>query len=376
MSLRSAEVESGDVRALLNKFNRQAEAADASTRRDSGPAKTPSPALRTRVQPGTAPATIPENERLRHKLMPMATPQHRELASVPRLEPRGQPSTQRLPPVGVGFPRPPAPTPFSPRMLDTGRVRLADELLQNVMLNRVPGMQSPTATPAQALLPAQKPASRANIKEVTPLRRPLLPEARQPLKPRRPQQVNLEPYLRRHHPPALPLLKKNKATDKIPKTCMMTLTPWIKTESEDSEAYESIDNMQKNLPELSQKEKKKQQKEENELRKKFQLKGPPEVIHTAKVRRDCQGGKLDLAVRQGENLEILRVKDNPGGKWLARTLNGKWPVQVLHTAMVDPNGVITRPKGKQLAVAQGEILDILHWLCVSLSSPANGGGYL
>jgi len=191
--------ESGDVRALLNKFNRQAEAVDASTRRDSGPAKTPTPALRTRVQPGTAPAAIPENERLRPKLMPMATPQHRELASMPRPEPRGHPGALRLPPVGGGFPRPPAPTTFSPRMLDTGRVRLAEELLQNVMLKHVPG------TPAQALMPA----SRGNIEEVTPLRRPLPPEARQPLKPRRPQQVNLEPYLRSHHPPALPLLKKN-----------------------------------------------------------------------------------------------------------------------------------------------------------------------
>lgn len=202
------QIESGDVRALLNKFNRQAEAVDASPRRDSGPAKTPSPAVRTRVQPGAAPAAIPENERLRHKQMPMATPQHRELASMPRPEPRGPPSALRLPPVGGGFPRPPAPTTSSPRMLDTGRVRLAEELLQNVMLNpRVPG------TPGtRALMPAQQPASRGNIEEVTPLRRPLPPEARQPLKPRRPQQVNLEPYLRSHRPPPLPLplLKKNK----------------------------------------------------------------------------------------------------------------------------------------------------------------------
>lgn len=48
-----------------------------------------------------------------------------------------------------------------------------------------------------------------------------------------------------------------------------------------------------------------------------------DVIHTAKVRHDWNGGgKLDLSVRQGESVEILRVKNNPGGKWLARSLTG------------------------------------------------------
>ena len=37
------------------------------------------------------------------------------------------------------------------------------------------------------------------------------------------------------------------------------------------------------------------------------------------------------------------------------------PVRVLHTMMVDPNGVILRPKGKELAIAQGEILDVLQF---------------
>lgn len=48
-----------------------------------------------------------------------------------------------------------------------------------------------------------------------------------------------------------------------------------------------------------------------------------EVLHTARVRFDWYGGgKLDLSVRQDEKVEILRVKNNPGGKWLARSLTG------------------------------------------------------
>ena len=54
-----------------------------------------------------------------------------------------------------------------------------------------------------------------------------------------------------------------------------------------------------------------------------QLKGPLEVLHTARVRCDWQGGKLDLAVRQGDTVEILRAKDNPGGKWLVRAETGR-----------------------------------------------------
>lgn len=98
--------------------------------------------------------------------------------------------------------------------------------------------------------------------------------------------------------------------------------------------------------ELDKRELKEKQKQENEYRKRFkvtilsvlklkrdrmscsysrlftQLNGPIEVIHMARVREDWQGGKNDLNVRQGENVEIIRVNNNPGGKWLARNLQG------------------------------------------------------
>lgn len=46
------------------------------------------------------------------------------------------------------------------------------------------------------------------------------------------------------------------------------------------------------------------------------------MIHLARVRDDWQGGKNDLSVHQGENVEIIRVNNNPGGKWLARDMSG------------------------------------------------------
>ncbi|KAI5607854.1 FYN-binding protein isoform X1, partial [Silurus asotus] len=54
------------------------------------------------------------------------------------------------------------------------------------------------------------------------------------------------------------------------------------------------------------------------------LTGEVEVLHTARVREDWQGGKNDLRVRQGESVDIVRVKNNPEGRWLARNMNGEY----------------------------------------------------
>ena len=58
------------------------------------------------------------------------------------------------------------------------------------------------------------------------------------------------------------------------------------------------------------------------------MQGEVEVLHTARVRLDWNGVvKLDLSVRQGESVEIIRVKNNPGGRWLARSLSGNCEFQ-------------------------------------------------
>ncbi|XP_069558439.1 FYN-binding protein 1 isoform X1 [Brachyistius frenatus] len=106
------------------------------------------------------------------------------------------------------------------------------------------------------------------------------------------------------------------------------------------DVYEFIDEdlleLNRSSAEKNKKESKRQQEQEkkeqlehqkklNELGKNFQLQGEVEVLHTARARQDWMGeGKLDLSVRQGDSVEILRVKNNPGGKWLARSLNGNY----------------------------------------------------
>ncbi|KAJ6656129.1 hypothetical protein lerEdw1_004180 [Lerista edwardsae] len=102
-------------------------------------------------------------------------------------------------------------------------------------------------------------------------------------------------------------------------------------ESDDElETYEDIDEMrtpsrdderkkQKEEKKKSDQEKKEQKKKEQEMRKKFKLVGPIEVIHQARACTDSKGGKTDLAFKQGDKIEIIRITDNPEGKWLGRT---------------------------------------------------------
>ncbi|NWR89363.1 FYB1 protein, partial [Furnarius figulus] len=66
------------------------------------------------------------------------------------------------------------------------------------------------------------------------------------------------------------------------------------------------------------KEQKEKEKKELELRKKFKLMGPIEVLHQARACVDYKGGKNELTVKQGDNIEIIRITDNPEGKWLGR----------------------------------------------------------
>lgn len=518
--------ESLDVKALMAKFSAKAHAREEIAR-DNGPHNYPAPGF---ARGGLSRPGVTENGRLQNKMLPMVTPKPPGQSPVrfprsPMAEQRGySPPRSQLPP--ERFPRT-AQSPgsdTSSQALDSGKIRLTGQLLQNMMLvqQRPQSLQLPPSAPSPGAV--RQPPGRRSIAEATPLRRPLPPEGPLPMKPKRPPNVNLKPYLRSpkapQPSPAHPGLKENDGSQgfggrkmSLPGSVLPpgvprpppkpTPTPQLRSDhreenedtyddigstdqrdswaekgsqhttwaSDDSEVYDSINEdepnvSRPNVPVKSQspskknqeenpKEKKERQKRQNELRKKFQLKGEVEVIHTARVRHDWQGRKLDLSVREGENVEIIRVKNNPGGKWLARTLSGKYgyisntcvdidyeevkrralqsqrldnplppplpdplpprvrldvpshctdsvpqgddyyddvqtmhedfpppppeicmdpaverelkkkfklegPVKVLHTMMVDPNGVIRRPGGKDLPVAQGEILDVIQ----------------
>ncbi|XP_057565833.1 FYN-binding protein 1 isoform X2 [Hippopotamus amphibius kiboko] len=102
----------------------------------------------------------------------------------------------------------------------------------------------------------------------------------------------------------------------------------------EGETYEDIETSkerekkrekeEKKRLELEKKEQKEREKKEQEIKKKFKLTGPIQVIHQAKACCDVKGGKNELSFKQGEQIEIIRITDNPEGKWLGRTARGAY----------------------------------------------------
>ncbi|XP_074876298.1 FYN-binding protein 1 isoform X2 [Buteo buteo] len=99
----------------------------------------------------------------------------------------------------------------------------------------------------------------------------------------------------------------------------------------DGETYEDIndirspkgrekkrDKEEKRRMDQEKKEQKEKEKKEQEIRKRFKLTGPIQVLHHARACVDHKGGKNELTVKQGDEIEIIRLTDNPEGKWLGR----------------------------------------------------------
>ncbi|NXQ27781.1 FYB1 protein, partial [Alaudala cheleensis] len=78
------------------------------------------------------------------------------------------------------------------------------------------------------------------------------------------------------------------------------------------------DKEDKRKMDQDKKDQKEKEKKEHELRKKFKLTGPIEVLHQARACVDHKGRKGELTVKQGDKIEIIRLTDNPEGKWLGR----------------------------------------------------------
>ncbi|CAN8004665.1 unnamed protein product, partial [Ixodes hexagonus] len=70
------------------------------------------------------------------------------------------------------------------------------------------------------------------------------------------------------------------------------------------------------------KSREKKDRESEKLRKKFGLEGTEEPLDTGRARCSSKGGRLDLALRKGEAVLILRMDQNPPGKWLVRNDKG------------------------------------------------------
>ncbi|KAB5559280.1 hypothetical protein PHYPO_G00027280 [Pangasianodon hypophthalmus] len=306
-----------DVKALRARFHSQAERATSSGGAYSRP---------------HVAAHLPEtsdNGVVRSKPSPAAP------KPVFPVNPSTEPKKFSQTPQGL-FPKPPPshrvgakedPKPPVNDSENTKRVKLTGELLQNKMLQHLE--KKPQSLPRSAL-PSQK-----SITEGQP--RP--PKATFLSAPQPVPQRNTEPEQDTYDdidlPPPPPPPPKPSSSE----SWTSSFSSQADEESDHSEIYEHIEDQEETaqpvVPEKKkQKEHKRQQvekreqkerlKKENEYRKKFKLTGEVEVLHTARVREDWQGGKNDLRVRQGEAVEIVRVKNNPEGRWLARNMSGEY----------------------------------------------------
>ncbi|KAM4710189.1 FYN-binding protein 1 isoform 2-T2 [Discoglossus pictus] len=113
----------------------------------------------------------------------------------------------------------------------------------------------------------------------------------------------------------------------------------------EGEVYEGIDDSvqtkreieakkekeEKKRLEQAKKEQKEREKKEQEIRKRFKLTGRIEVLHQARACNDYKGGKNELTFKHGDQIEIIRITENPEGKWLGRM---KGNIGYIKTTMV------------------------------------------
>uniref|UniRef100_A0A8C0XM02 FYN-binding protein 1 n=1 Tax=Castor canadensis TaxID=51338 RepID=A0A8C0XM02_CASCN len=218
------------------------------------------------------------------------------------------PRQKPLPPLSTLGPPPPKPS--RPPSVDLTKFRKADST------NSTSKSQMPYSTTSLPPPPSSHPASQ-----------PPLPASH----PTQPPLPSLPP---RNIKPSLDL--KSPVNEENQDGVMHSDGAGNLEEDQESEGetYEDIEaskerdkkreKEEKKRLELERKEQKEKEKKEQELKKKFKLTGPIQVIHQARACCDVKGGKNELSFKQGEEIEIIRITDNPEGKWLGRTARGSY----------------------------------------------------
>ncbi|XP_051006879.1 FYN-binding protein 1 isoform X1 [Acomys russatus] len=246
---------------------------------------------------------------------PWGQSQEKEMVDKNSASPKQKP----LPPLSVLGP-PPA-KPSRPPNVDLTRFRKADSA------NSTSKTQTPYSTTSLPPPPASHPSIHPSPSVSQPASQPPLPASH----PTQPPVPSLPP---RNIKPPLDL--KNAINEENQDGPMhFDGTGNLEEEQEsEGETYEDIESSkerdkkrekeEKKRLELERKEQKEKEKKEQELKKKFKLTGPIQVLHHAKACCDVKGGKNELSFKQGEEIEIIRITDNPEGKWLGRTSRGSY----------------------------------------------------
>ncbi|MBN3318172.1 FYB1 protein, partial [Atractosteus spatula] len=127
---------------------------------------------------------------------------------------------------------------------------------------------------------------------------------------------------------------------------------WSSKESKELE--KKREKEEKKRLEQEKKEQKEREKKEQDLKKRFKLTGPLEVIHKVKARVDCKGGKNDLMIKQGEAIDIIRITDNPEGRWLGRNKDGSYGYVKTESVEIDYDTLKRKPFGLTVSDKQPE----------------------
>lgn len=89
-----------------------------------------------------------------------------------------------------------------------------------------------------------------------------------------------------------------------------------------------------------QKEKEKKARETEKIRKRFNLSGNEAPVYTGIVKESTKGRRReDLVVKKGDRVSILRIGENPIGKWLALNDDGKVGYVDLTNIEVDADSI-------------------------------------
>lgn len=166
-------------------------------------------------QPGYGRAILPvgKSNLAHHRLSPMLLSPPMAGPGPVKL-PNEEPVIPAIPARPVSFPRPPLNPGLRPGLqpADTSKVKQMGEMLRQQWTPGtkplLPGTNqpsSPAQSPVAAFCPSPRQPPRPKIStDVSPLRRPLPPDGALPLKPKRPPNVNLKPFLQFKRGSSLP----------------------------------------------------------------------------------------------------------------------------------------------------------------------------
>ncbi|RXM98651.1 FYN-binding protein [Acipenser ruthenus] len=147
-------------------------------------------------------------------------------------------------------------------------------------------------------------------------------------------------------------------------TCLTVEQTFLIRSAKESKDDKKREKEEKKRLEQEKKEQKEKERKEHDLKKRFKLQGPIEVIHKVRARVDYKGAKNELTVKQGETIDIIRITENPEGKWLGRSADGSYGYIKTVSVEIDYDTLkkqqktaLTSPSQRQVTAQDQDVYD-------------------